>query len=323
VRPARLRQRASLPAVALIALAGCTTVPPGRPIPAPYAAYHQHLISPSTAALLKGPLLDGASLVRMLDTAGIKRGVVLSMAYTYADERKKVPDPDRRVREENDWTAGQVVRSNGRLAGFCSVNPMRDVALAEFDRCLRLPGMRGLKLHFGNSGISMRDPGQAGRLKALFAAANAQRVPIVIHMRNRTDGPYGREDGERFLRDLLPAAPDVVVQVAHLAGSGGYDDDADAVMGIFAQAFARHDPRVRHLYFDVTTNVMPDSSPDDLKRIAARIRQVGTKRILFGSDLPVAGLPTPAEAWALFRDRIPLTPAEIRRIARNRAPYLR
>jgi predicted TIM-barrel fold metal-dependent hydrolase len=306
----------------VLALASCRTLPSANAPLAPRTAYHQHLISPATAALLDGPVIDGAALLKMLDDAGIRRGVVLSMAYTYADERKHVADPDRRVREENDWTAGQIAGSHGRLKGFCSVNPLRDAALAEFERCSRLPGMLGLKLHFGNSGVDLRDPAHLARVKRMFAAANARHAAIVVHMRSRTTTPYGAEFGRLFLDELLPAAPDVVVQVAHLAGSGGYADDADAVMGVFAEAFARHDPRTRNLYFDVATNVLPDTSQADLERIAGRIRQVGLRRILFGSDLPVLGNLTAGQSWAVFRARLPLTEAEFRQIAANRAPYM-
>lgn len=309
-------------ALVVLALASCRTVPrPDAPL-APRTAYHQHLVSPATAALLKGPVIDGSALLRMLDEAGIRRGVVLSMAYTYADERKHVTDPDRRVSEENDWTAGQIAASHGRLKGFCSVNPLRDAALAEFERCSRLPGMLGLKLHFGNSGVDLRDPAHLERVKRIFAAANARHAAIVVHMRSRTTTPYGAEFGRLFLDQLLPAAPDVVVQVAHLAGNGGYADDADAVMGVFAAAFARHDRRTRNLYFDVAAVVLPDTSQADLARIAGRIREVGPRQILFGSDLPVLGNLEAGPAWAVFRARLPLTEAEFRQIAANRAPYM-
>jgi predicted TIM-barrel fold metal-dependent hydrolase len=306
----------------VLLLASCQTLPRSETPLAPRTAYHQHLISPATAALLNGPVIDGAALLKMLDEAGIRRGVVLSMAYTYADERKHVADPDRRVREENDWTAGQIAAAHGRLKGFCSVNPLREAAPAEFERCSRLPGMLGLKLHFGNSGVDLRDPVHLAHVKRLFAAANARHAAIVVHLRSRTTTPYGAEFGRLFLDQLLPAAPDVVVQVAHLAGNGGYADDADAVMGVFAAAFARHDRRTRNLYFDVAATVLPDTTQADLGRIAGRIREVGPGRILFGSDLPVLGNLRAGESWALFRARLPLTEAEFRQIAANRAPYM-
>ena len=44
---------------------------------------------------------------------------------------------------------------------------------------------------------------------------------IVVHLRaSETQNlPYGREEARIFLDELLPAAPDVTVQVAHLGGA--------------------------------------------------------------------------------------------------------
>src|SRR5437764_1782562 len=119
---------------ATLRLAACSTVRPAtqsESVPAPRVAAHQHLISPAFAKIIEQPELDGAALLRMLDAARIQRGVVLSMGYSFGDERKraKVPDPDRATRAENDWTSQQVVSSRGRLIGFCSMNPLRDSAL--------------------------------------------------------------------------------------------------------------------------------------------------------------------------------------------------
>jgi hypothetical protein len=51
----------------------------------------------------------------------------------------------------------------------------------------------------------------------------------------------------------VPAAPDVTVQVAHLAGAGSWEDEgAQQVIEVFAVAIAKRDPRTRLLYFDFT-----------------------------------------------------------------------
>src|SRR5689334_8137323 len=150
--------------IALLAVIATACAPLQGPltladVPPPLVAAHQHLISPAfSEEVLHQPVLDGAGLLKMLDEAGIRRGVVLSMGYSFGDERKKLPNPDQQTAEENDWTSAQMVQSKGRLVGFCGVNPLRDAALPELNRCLRLPGMIGVKLHFGNSGISLQNP---------------------------------------------------------------------------------------------------------------------------------------------------------------------
>jgi hypothetical protein len=66
----------------------------------------------------------------------------------------------------------------------------------------------------------------------------------------------------------------------------------------------------------------PDDDPrqtkDELKRFAACIRQVGLKRVLYGSDL---GPPYARQEWLTFRTTVPLTDDEMRTIATNVAPY--
>jgi len=88
-------------------------------------------------------------------------------------------------------------------------------------------------------------------LAGLATAANALRLPIVIHL--RTMNPeYGRRDAEIFLTQVLPRAPDVPIQIAHLAEWGGFGAETDAALSVLAEAFASSDPRVSHVYFDVS-----------------------------------------------------------------------
>ena len=126
-------------------LAACAT---GRSatVQAPRVDYHQHLVSPPFAPIVKLPVRDGKKLLAELDAAGIDKAVVLSVGYSFTDERKKLDDPDRLTRDENDWTSVQVAASGGRLIGFCSANPLRPAALEELKRCLALRGMKGIKL---------------------------------------------------------------------------------------------------------------------------------------------------------------------------------
>ena len=92
-------------------------------------------------------------------------------------------------------------------------------------------------------------------------------------------------------------------------------------MDVFASAIERNDPRTRNLYFDQTAVATSESTPDEGARAAKVIRRVGASRVFFGSDMPVSGNPPPAEAWAIFRAKVPLTAAELRTIALNEPPY--
>ena len=303
-------------------LAACSTTPGARRT-VPLVDYHQHLVSPAFEPLVKLPQRDGAALVRELDEAGIRQAVVLSVGYTYGDERKGLTDPDRLTREENDWTSRQVTANAPRLIGFCSANPLRPAAFAEIERCLELPGMVGIKVHMGNAGISLRNAEHLNTMQQLFALAERHRAPVLVHMRARGGTNYGAEDALLFIEQVVPMAPSVEVIVAHFgASSPGYVTQNDEVMAEFAAAAQRKDPRIRNLYIDTSANITADISPEDAALAVRRMREFGLRRILYGSDLSAPGGSIRA-GWEIFRTKMPLTHSELRTIARNRLSFVR
>jgi predicted TIM-barrel fold metal-dependent hydrolase len=299
---------------------------------APRADHHQHLFSPVIAALVstdsnRFQALTARDIVPLLDSAGIRRAVVLSIAYMYGSPARSVDDEYAKVRAENDWTAREVAQYPERLVVFCGFNPLKDYALRELARCSKDPRLRrGIKLHFGNSDVRLENPDHIAQLRRVFKAANDYRMPIVVHLRANISKkrPYGPIQALAFLEQVLPVAPDIPIQVAHLAGTGpGYEDPpADSVMAVLAGAVAEGDPRAGRLFFDVTSVVDRNISPANAALVGKRIRQVGVDRVLYGTDAAVGDNLRPRESWAAFR-RLPLTDAEFEKIARNEAPYLR
>ena len=126
-----------------------------------------------------------------------------------------------------------------------------------------------------------------------------------------------------FLERVLPAAPDITVQIAHLASPGRLDPTSDSALVVFAEALAAEDPRVKNMIFDVTTVIDPKTSAARLKLVASRLRQLGMSRIVYGSDTPDPEHMKPHEGWAAFRDRLGLTNEELRTIAGNLPAYAR
>jgi predicted TIM-barrel fold metal-dependent hydrolase len=296
---------------------------------APQVDHHQHLFSPAAAALVTGdpgsPGIAASDLIALLDSAGIRRALVLSVAYTWASANRAVENEHEKVSAENDWTSQQVARYPGRLRAFCSFNPLKSYAFEELARCAKDPQLRaGLKLHFGNSDVDLDNPQNVEQVRKVFQAANELRMPIVVHLHTSISKGrnYGRVQAHVFLSEVLPAAPDIPIQIAHLTGAGDYDDSTDAVLNVFVEAIRDGDPRVKNLWFDVTSVVLPGIAPEKAKLVAMRIRQIGLGRVLYGSDAPAGGNLPPREGWAAFR-QLPLTDKEFRTIAENVAPYAR
>ena len=305
----------------------------------PRVDHHQHLVSPGTAEMINARLrpgsprqdpIDAKRLVALLDTAGIKQAVVLSGAFTFGghnfDARRDTMPADRLaalVRAENDWTANEVAKYPERLVAFCSFHPQAAHAMSELRRCASSKRFRGVKVHLEESDVDLTKPADAAALRAVFAEANRLQLPIVIHVRNnRSDA---RATAAAFLKDVLPAAPNITVQIAHLAGGGAY---SEAALSVYADAVAAGQPVTRNLVFDVTevSRTARDAGArrtEVMTRMVELMRRIGMERMLYGSDPAVFGRLAPREGWAEFVSVMPLTPAEISTIADNVAPYLR
>jgi predicted TIM-barrel fold metal-dependent hydrolase len=284
--------------------------------------YHQHLYSP-----VAGPIsvvgwngVTADELIHLMDEAHVSRAVVLSTAYSLANPHKPpVPNERRAVSNDNDWTSAQVAKYPGRLTGFCSVNPLKPYAVDEINRCAKDPNLRtGLKLHFGNSDVDVDNLSHLEQLKRVFRAANRNRMAILVHAHANVNfnRPYGSREARIFLEQLLPEAPDITVVLAHMVGAGDFETSTQQASAVYADAIARHDPRVRNLYFDACISANAAEAP----LLAHRIREIGISRILYGSDAPIKGN-FPADALARWH-KIPLTAEEFRSIETNLAPFL-
>jgi predicted TIM-barrel fold metal-dependent hydrolase len=277
---------------------------------------------------IKGPpaaeVGTAEQLVKHLDAEGIKRAVVLSTAYWFGSGPSAKPEEGEydKVRRENDYVAQQVALFPQRLVGFCSFNPLKDYALEELDRCGKNPNLKGLKLHLGDAQADLLNPLHLERIRQVFLSANQKKLPIVVHI----DGPGGRipEKTKAFVNQVLPVAPDIPIQIAHLGGSGPNYDGEEALT-VFVDAITSGGPRMKNIYFEVSSEVTHETPPATLELVAKRIRQLGLQRVVYGSDR--AGTRDDRSKsgnwdWSAFK-RLPLTKAEFRIIANNVAPYLR
>jgi len=269
-------------------------------------------------------------LISAMDDAGVDRAQVLSVGYFFGFPGFDVADEENRLRAENDFVAEQVALFPERLAGACSVNPLTEYAAAEVTRCANDDRLSGLKLHFANSDVDLRNADHVARIQAVFRAAGAGDLPIVVHMRTRAPD-YGARDVDVFIDEILSQVPDLDVQIAHMAGWGGYDDQTDEALGVFVDAFASGRLDSSLYTFDLAAVVFPPSraEPDTVRvqamteaneKLAERIRGLGAERVLFATDwdaLPLDGY------LETIRTILPLEADEIKDILDNVGPLFR
>lgn len=268
-------------------------------------------------------------LIVDLDEAGIHRAVVLSEAFWLGGPEGEGPrrmtpvsDPAAAVRAENDWTAAQVARYPDRLVMACGVNPLRDHAVAEVVRCAPLPGVIGMKLNFGDSGVDFHDAEHVEKVRNVFRAANQNRMAVIVHL--EPGMWYGPAEVEIFLDRIASAAPGVTIHIAHLAGNGPGITSPEALEA-FARLREAGDPRTANLWFDFAGLVHAELSATAAELMVTRMRQIGLDRILYASDSSPGTTANPSthQHWTATRRNLPLTDEELSVVASNIAPYLR
>ena len=328
---------------------------PVEPAAARSADHHVHLSSPVAAAhvdritLLVGERSEedppsqpqGAEdALAALDSAGIELGLVISNAYMFGMPEAELENPAEAVRAENAFLAEQAAAHPERLIGLCSVNPLAEYATEEVERCGADPGIGGLKLHLANSDVDLRDPSQRATLAALLDQADALGLPLLIHLRTR-EPDYGEVDVRLFVDSVLVRAETVPIQIAHMAGWGGYDDATDAALGEFVTAIEDGRADGERLTFGLGAVVFdPDIAVaggdtatartvrEANAKLAERIRALGTSRVVYATDWPswppvsdkVTGIARNVE---FLRRVLPLEEAELNAVMSNVGPIFR
>jgi len=112
---------------------------------------------------------------------------------------------------------------------------------------------QGIKLHFANSGVDLRRTDHVSQLRQIFRARISKRMPIVVHLR-RVKSLMPR-NAEIFLHELVSQTPDIPIQIG--TWLVGALDDATTKRRLFAEAIAKANPKIPHLYFDLTSIVFP------------------------------------------------------------------
>lgn len=270
--------------------------------------------SPCPEAFIK-PLTVNDLLADM-DAAGVRKALLMSTAYL-AESPMMVPpraDAPDLIRAGNDFTVGLARDHPDRLAAFIGVNPLTPTALPEIARWADEPFAAGVKLHLTNSGVDLRDPDDVAALAAVFRAAAAGGMTIMIHMRTRAED-YGAQDVRIFVDEVLPQAEGVPVMIAHSGGWGGLDDNTWAAMTAFAEALEQNPKAGRGLYFDLAQVFDADTPDEDLARLVVLMRRIGIKHFVAGSDWPFSG---PLDGY--LNDamaRMPLSPEELMQVRRG------
>ncbi|MDR2525519.1 MAG: amidohydrolase family protein [Oscillospiraceae bacterium] len=196
---------------------------------------------------------SGSGLVRAMDTAGVDRSVVLSIATN-----------PRQQSAVNDFSLSLV--GHPRLIPFGSVHPDAPDWAPELRR-LRDGGIKGIKLHPDYQGFFVNEP----RLRPLYETAAALGLITVFHAGVDIGLPDPVHCAPAALAEALPAFGGAHVVAAHFGGYLLWREVLQHLCG-------------KELYFDTATSARKMPPPWAKEILEAH----GAQRILLGSDLPWA-----------------------------------
>lgn len=235
-----------------------------------------HLYKPEALALVKKGRknfaeierysADPQAFLKFLDSVGVERAGIINYV---APEVIGFPP------ETNDWCAKYCNTAPDRLIAFGSVHPLYvpDTG-AEVDRLARI-GIRGLKVHPSHQVFSpnaYRDG--FGPLAALYARAQANRMPVMIHTGTSIfPGARNLHAQPMLTDDVSIDYPDLVVILAH-GGRPLWMNEAFFLVR-------------RHPNMHMDISGIP---PQKLLEYFPRIEEIADK-VLWGTDWPGPGVP--------------------------------
>lgn len=240
----------------LLLIASCTLIT--RPEIHPSATdAHMHIHTPGEDDLQ----FTGERALFAALTAEQRRAIVLSSGYQAQMSAEN-------ARKENAFVAAEVKKLPTRLAGACAVNPMKEWALTELQKCSD-DGLRILKLHTMASGLKLRDEAHKLKLTEILSAAERLQMTVLIHG-NFPEASRG-DEGLQLLREL-EKFPRIRFILGHLWGREFK----------WLEGF-------KHPNFVVEVSATPIwmKLPESREQLVKTMRKVGMKKFIFGSDWPV------------------------------------
>ena len=197
------------------------------------------------------PVNDSDGMVRLMDRCGINKTIISTTSAVCAD-----------LVYGNNLMIETVKSHRGRLYGACAVNGnYPDLSVDELNRCFAADkDVVLVKLHPFLNLCKMNDP----RMKGIYEFASDHRLFIIVHTWLDND-PYGSLD---LFEKTAGKYPEIKWLMGH---SGG------PFAGHRAVSIALALPNV---FLDLTISSCP------ARQIEFFVKEVGSERIIFGTDNP-------------------------------------
>ena len=291
---------------------------------------HVHILSPELIRIWKGlgipfsrPDEYYSDIDVILKNTAVKRFDLISMAHVYSSEEFSGFKNERElVERENSYVAAARDKNPDKVRAFCSVDPLRDYAINELERCRSQLKMDGIKLHHNANQVYLTVPAHLAKVKAIFEFAAKYKLPILLHFDN-SHRRFGERDVGLLIDEILKDLKPVRLTIAHFGTSGGFNSRTKSVIDAFRYRFRTQQWLNKHkITFDISAVALdkdsegvPKLTDAHFAELAIYIRRLGPERVSFGTDYP---LYTPSEYVDILLTRLGLSDAEVALLLRDK-----
>lgn len=209
---------------------------------------HAHL---GPTGIMHIPSNNANDMVRMMDKCGIEKTVFSPVIGLDAD-----------MIVGNDVMLESIHDHRGRLYGACFVNGhYPELSIDELERCFSIEkDVKMIKIHPIMSRCSMKD----NRMRKIYDFASKRKLLILVHTW-LDDDPYGNQD---IFAEVAIDYPDINWIMGHSGGPFGSYHAVEIVK------------ECNNIFLDLTLSMCP------AQQIEYFVKEVGSERILFGTDNP-------------------------------------
>ena len=310
---------------------------PGRELRAMAKASRAHpRVAAGYSKLVEGLCDLGEGRLAEMDDAGI--GVAVLSLTSPGVEQLDAAEAVALAREANDALAGAVRRHPGRFAGFAALpTPAPEAAAAELERAVGEHGFVGALVNGHARGRYLDDP----FFWPILERAESLGVPIYLHPtpppRAVIESSYAGDFAPGVTEGLAAAAwgwhVETATHVLRLVVGGAFDrfPGLQVVVGHLGEGLPFFMPRLElALPVEATKLERPVGGYlrenvhytfggfNWVQAFLDLVLQVGVDRVMFSTDHPYA----PMDEARAFLDRLPVSPADRKKIAHGNAERL-
>ena len=259
------------------------------------------------------------SILKRNGTATI---ALIGMGYVYeSPDFYKGEDGFKELMRENDYLFEVSKKHPQRITPYFAVDPLKEYAINEMERCLAKNIQSGLKLHFNASQVYLTEPAHLEKVIPVFKLAANNQLPILLHFDN-SHPKFGEADVKLLADSVLSKLPPIKLTIAHFSNSGGFKQKTKNVLDTFISLFSKSEISKKHtILFDIS-GVALDKNSEGVKKLTDMefselkryIDKLGKGRIIFGTDYP---LYTADEYAEILKTKVGLSDSEIELFSTN------